>query len=714
MKIAEYFAEFSIRPDRNSIRRVDSELKKLENKLRGFGKNSTIKLKLSGFNVDQPALRLALGNSLDIASKSVAFEISKFVVNDRNLQAALLRAARRLPPLPPGPNPPPLPPRPGPYPPDSRRSSRVASGFIGGGVARLYGPALALAFGGYGLAQLNKRNQQVVSAQLQSSAVVQQAGGTVEQGAESFQYLRKEANRIGFNYLDASQDYNKLISGLTGSGVSVKESQKVFSGFAELARVNKLDKTTQNRLFRALSQVAGKGKLQAEELTGQISEALPGGTALFAQAYQRQLKATGKGKGDLTGQAAIQALLADMKKGIVNSGILTYAGSTASDKAQTGLALAQTASQAEQQRYQNSVNDLAVVASDAGIEEGFARIFRTLAVGLDESNGLVRILAEGFNDTTKFADDLLLFPQSFIRALDGRDSLVADWLGADATAQLQKDWKSIQESITTISSIGVPSWLPTLNTVSKDIAAQFQIIAGIANGDFSGIGNGVKNLATERYRSLGSKILSGPNVALRAVGEVFDVDTPQLSVDGIDQFVPKSILDTFNLTKQLIKVDPLTGEVLPSYDIFDTKDIRQDDSNAFGLKPAGLELLQPADRYNARNSTRVLGDLPLQLPNLELPNLETTPSGEPFQDLSRPPYQTPADIASQNRDAAIAQAEASVVNNNVTNQFDITISVDATLAGIEVEAQANAMAQAFSTSLTGAFEQAQVNFPTKG
>ena len=720
MKIAEYFAEFSIRPDRNSIRRVDSELKKLENKLRGLGRNSTIKLKLSGFNVDQPALRLALGNSLDIASKSVAFEISKFVVNDRNLQAALLRAARRLPPLPPGPNPPPLPPRPGPYPPDSRRGSGAASGFIGGGVARLYGPALALAFGGYGLAQLNKRNQQVVSAQLQSSAVVQQAGGTVEQGAESFQYLRKEANRIGFNYLDASQDYNKLISGLTGSGVGLQESQKVFSGFAELARVNKLDKTTQNRLFRALSQVAGKGKLQSEELVGQIAESLPGGTALFAQAYQSQLKATGKGKGDLTGQAAIQALLADMKKGIVTSDILTYAGATASERANAGGALgtASQASQAEQQRYQNTVNDLAVVASNAGVEEGFARIFRTLNAGLSESNGLVRILSEGFNDATEWADDLLLWPQSFVRALEGRDSLVADWLGKDDTEQLRADWKSIQESLTTISSIGTPSWLPTLNTVSKDIAAQFQIIAGIANGDFSGIGNGVKNLATERYRSLGSKILSGPNVALRAVGEFFDVDTPQLSVDGIDQFVPKSILDTFNLTKQLIKVDPLTGEVLPSYDIFDTKDIRQDDSNAFGLKPAGLELLQPAGRYNARNSTRVLGDLPLQLPNLELPNLElpnleTTPSGEPFQDLSRPPYQTPADIASQNRDAAIAQAEAAVTNNKVVNNFDININVDATLAGIEIEAQAQAAAQAFSTALTGAFDQAQVNWPIK-
>lgn len=256
--------------DRNSIKRSEAQLDRFENKLKLLGKKTQVKLNLSGFDVNQSALNLALGKSLDVASTRVAFEVSRFVVNDRNLLAALLRAARRLPP---GPNPhpgPPLPPRP--IPPDNRiRRDAMGGGLIGGGLSRVYGPALALGLGGYGLSQLNQRNQQVVSAQLQSSAVVQQAGGTVEQGAESFQYLRKEANRIGFNYLDASQDYNKLISGLTGSGVSVKESQKVFSGFAELARVNKLDKTTQNRLFRALSQVAGKGKLQAEELNTRLA-----------------------------------------------------------------------------------------------------------------------------------------------------------------------------------------------------------------------------------------------------------------------------------------------------------------------------------------------------------------------------------------------------------------------------------------------------------
>ena len=273
MQVAKYFASLGFNVSDASIKKVDKSLDNFERRIRKFGKiaNKPIKLNIQSFGVDQTKLTLALGTALDAASKRVPFEVSRFVVNDRNLLAALLRAARRLPPAPPGPNPGPGPhpgPHPGPYPPDYRggRGSAATSGFFAGGASRLLGPALALGFGGYGLSQLNQRNQQVVSAQLQSQAVVQQAGGTVEQGAESFQYLRKEANRIGFNYLDASQDYNKLISGLTGSGVSVKESQKVFSGFAELARVNKLDKTTQNRLFRALSQVAGKGKLQAEEL----------------------------------------------------------------------------------------------------------------------------------------------------------------------------------------------------------------------------------------------------------------------------------------------------------------------------------------------------------------------------------------------------------------------------------------------------------------
>lgn len=374
---------------------------------------------------------------------------------------------------------------------------------------------------------------------------------------------------------------------------------------------------------------------------------MPGGTALFAQAYQAQ-----KG-GNLTGQAAIAALLADMKKGLVTSDILTYAGARASAQAQTGLPAAQTASQAEQQRYQNAVSDLAVVASNAGVEEGFARIFRTLNAGLSESNGLVESLASGFNDATKFADDLLLFPQSFIRALEGRDSIVADWLGADATKQLQEDWKAIQASLASISSIGAPSWLPTLQTTSQDIAAQFRIIAQIASGDFTGLGDALTNFVAGRYQTYGNAVASGPNLALRAIGNTFDIAVPQINFgNGPTEFTPKSLIDTYGLGN-----NPSSGDNT-RFDLFSKESLGPRESNAFGQQPAGFDYGLPTNQF----------------------------------------------------DRSFTGADPREITNTTTNEFNISLTVDAaTLGGIDIEVQAQQLAQAFATNL----QQVSVFFPQK-
>lgn len=473
MEISRYFASLGFEVSKKDISKVDKALDSVENRFKLFGQRTAkylkLNLQLENFSVDQARLNRVLGNALDVASTRTVFEVSRFSIN----QTALNRDVARAVGL-------------------AGQAARVnvhanatgaamgaaaaTRGARGGlGYSNFIGPALALGAGGYGLSQLNQRNQQVVSAQLQSQAVVQQAGGSAAEGKDSFQYLRREGQRIGFNYLEASGDYNKLISGLTGSGIGLGESQKVFSGFAELARVNKLDKTTQNRLFRALSQVAGKGKLMAEELTSQIAEALPGGTALFAQAYQTKIG------GNKTGGEAVQQLYADMKKGKVTSDILTYAGTAASQRANAGGALtaASQASQAEQARYQNAVSDMAVLASNNGVEEGFARIFRTLSTGLNESNGLVKTLAESFNQATVDASKLLLFPQSFVRALEGRDSLVADWLGADKTKQLVEDYSQIKALFDDIAkSVGNTEWSPTLKATAEEIAG---IMRGIAS-----------------------------------------------------------------------------------------------------------------------------------------------------------------------------------------------------------------------------------------
>lgn len=195
---------------------------------------------------------------------------------------------------------------------------------------------------------------------------------------------------------------------------------------------------------------------------------MPGAVSLFAQAYQKQLAERGKGGGKV-GQDAISQLYADMKKGLVKGDILTYAGAEASARATPGLKAASTASQAEQARAQNELNNQAIIASNAGIEEGFARIFRTLAVGLSESGGLTSTLAGWFNEATKAAEKLALFPQSFVRALEGRDSLVADWLGEGQTKELREDWSEIKISLESILGMKTPEWFNPLKEIAQEL-----------------------------------------------------------------------------------------------------------------------------------------------------------------------------------------------------------------------------------------------------
>lgn len=533
--IAKYFAEVGVSVDNSQLRKVDLYLQALETKLTKYkGKAGGFSFGISSFVVDQKKLDVALGTALDVASKTVSFEVSKFVVNDRNLQAALVRASRRTggvsgstgvgrggfgqPAL-------------SAEEWTSRRrvtqaeaalrheralelAELRATGRVGGGrsssrstgssrvgvggfaASSLLGPAIALGLGGYGLSSLNQRNQQVVAAQLQTQAVSTGNGGTVAQGQQSFDWLRKTANRVGFNYLDASGDFNVLTSNLLGSGGTVAQSQNIFKGFAEYGRVNKLTPARQKLVFNALSQIAGKDKLQAEELTKQLGNSLPGAKDIFAQAWQKKIG------GNLTGSKAIQALEAAMKKGEVRGDILNYAADIASERSQPGLEKASQASQAEQGRFQNSISDLAIVASNAGVEEGFARIFKTLRQGLEESSELVGSLSRGFNKATQVWSDLFLIPQSLQRMFDGKDSVVADWLwgkgqnGTDTLANML-EIRDLFKNIKELGELSYTGWKQLFDLMSNNQGLQFfgkplatvnkgmQAVLQASNGDAS-------------------------------------------------------------------------------------------------------------------------------------------------------------------------------------------------------------------------------------
>jgi tape measure domain-containing protein len=335
----------------------------------------------------------------------------------------------------------------------------------------MYGPAIALGFGGYGLAQTNRLNQEVISAQLTTQAVTE-AAGLQGQGPAAFDWLRQQGNRIGFSYMDQAQDYNNFLSNSLGAGMSLQGSQDIYLGFAEYARAMGITPARNKLVMNALSQMMGKGTVSMEELRRQMAESMPGTMDVFAQAYAEM---TGSG---LKGQEALTSLYEAIPTGKVKSAeILPIVQRILRERAAHKLDVAMKTSQAEQGRFQNAFADQAIKASQAGIEEGFSRIFRTLTRGLEESTWLTRTLANAFNEVTKPLSEILLFPQSFIRALDGRDSLVADWLGLEAIQQLREDWSQLKVIFDQIAGMQTPEWMPTLKATTKEIAAMVNAIA---------------------------------------------------------------------------------------------------------------------------------------------------------------------------------------------------------------------------------------------
>lgn len=534
MDIAKYYVSLGLSPTKAFMEDVDRTLKALEEKL------STLRMGTGLFKVDQKKLEISLGNALDIASKKLVFEISHFKVDKAAFQRAMsvassvgvghvssganraamqshyrntyvttrslsptewnrregvkneewnrrreeLRADQRAR----------LEAR---RPRVSSNLSSIGAGGAAGLASRLYAPAIAIAGGAYGINALNERNQQVVSAKLQTQAVQQSYGGTKEQGQEAFKWLQSEGNRIGFNWLEAAPEFNVLASNLQGSGSSLEDAKTVFKGFSEYGRVNKLSNARQNLVFNALSQVAGKDKLQAEELTKQLGNSLPGAKSLFAEAYQRKLGTR------LTGSEAIIKLEGDMKKGLVRGDILKYAAQVASERAQPGLAAASKASQAEQNRYKNALNEQVSNASDAGVESGYARLFRAFTAAMIESTPAVEGLAKGFDTLSKYVSFAVLLPQSITRAFEGRDSWVADAMGA-ANVKIAKDLfaglSSLGEEIKTTLGLAFDGWglifeefgaplMGFLQTIKDVFLYTFKMLNFAISGDKKGVEN---------------------------------------------------------------------------------------------------------------------------------------------------------------------------------------------------------------------------------
>lgn len=115
------------------------------------------------------------------------------------------------------------------------------------------------------------------------NAAIRAVSGSEEEFAKNQAYLVDLSQRLGLNVLSMTQAYKLFYASSTQAGLSADATREIFTSVAEASSTLKLSQEDTSGVLLAFSQILGKGKVQAEELRGQIGERLPGAFAIAAR-----------------------------------------------------------------------------------------------------------------------------------------------------------------------------------------------------------------------------------------------------------------------------------------------------------------------------------------------------------------------------------------------------------------------------------------------
>lgn len=399
--IQRYFISLGFQLEKAQLRNVDRQLLHTEKRFQRFGLNINKSLskaflnfklpplKIKAFDINQLALQKTTQQSLNRIGRLVEMPIMNFSIDqtklNRQMQTSLQRAANQ-----------------------SKINIKSITGNSGGygvhhvggthqaafsryasstglGTGLGIGSALsgylapsAMAYGAYrGYNALYSGNADAVSNRHAITNVVADPKASYAEntarGKKAYDYLYSESNRLGLDAKGQAEGYQKILASGQASGLSLEQSQRMFTQLSEHATVMHLDTQRQQRLNLSISQMLAKGTVMSEELKGQAGEASSTLPSYFAKAWAEHTKS------NLKGAEAMGALMKAMERGEVKSAIALKALELAAKDAQPGLARSTSTSAAEANRARNIRSYSMNEASVAGVEDGFYRVNKAIA-----------------------------------------------------------------------------------------------------------------------------------------------------------------------------------------------------------------------------------------------------------------------------------------------------------------------------------------------
>ena len=143
-------------------------------------------------------------------------------------------------------------------------------------------------FGGAIISQARDIAVSVLSAQVQvdklTAGLKLVNGGNLADVGRDMAFVSGLANKLGLELVTTEQAYVKLSAAARGTSLEGARTKEIFTAVAEASTVLGLSADETNGSLLAVSQMISKGKVQAEELRGQLGERLPGAFQIAARA----------------------------------------------------------------------------------------------------------------------------------------------------------------------------------------------------------------------------------------------------------------------------------------------------------------------------------------------------------------------------------------------------------------------------------------------
>ncbi|WP_241279757.1 tape measure protein [Chryseobacterium cucumeris] len=249
-----------------------------------------------------------------------------------------------------------------------------------------------------------------------------------QEGAKNIDFLDTKIKALNLNMESSYKGFQTLSGSLKGTALEGQGTRDIFEAVGIAASVMNLSAEQSEGAFLALSQMASKGKVQAEELRGQLGERIPGALSIASRAmgmtqaeFNKMLE---------SGNVMAEDFLPKFAKELKN----TFEG---------GLPAAMNSMQSAINRQENALTQFKLKTGET---------FRPLIIGvLDAGNFLFGFLADMMNYTEPVKSALMGIAvafQPFVNAIKNNPFLKLSKDGSMA--------KSVMEGIGAVVTFITP------------------------------------------------------------------------------------------------------------------------------------------------------------------------------------------------------------------------------------------------------------------